>query len=192
MLFPYIHINYILIVTSLCLSVPCNWYCVGYNTNISPVFLMILNEFCQIKVLCHTKVCQPFFSPLCLSVLAINTGKTVASGERLAKAYDVTIQRYRKSHTKVKVNKMHNFGVWVYFLWNFKGTVSNCAHVWTHAPLNVHIKRCQKCDELRYPKVMTSCVLVRRVPGVSVLSTPWSRYYHFTSCDANIEKKTWH
>ena len=54
-----------------------------------------------------------------------NSRKSNKSGARLTKAYDVTIQRYRKSHVKYKTVKCIFCGVWVQnFVWNFKG------HLW--------------------------------------------------------------
>ena len=49
-----------------------------------------------------------------------------STGPRLTKAYDVTIQRYRNSHAKMKTIKCTFCGVWVHnFVWNFKGTLWN-------------------------------------------------------------------
>ena len=41
----------------------------------------------------------------------------VTPGACLTKAYDVTIQRYRKSHTKIKPCKMHIFAVYGFKIW---------------------------------------------------------------------------
>ena len=76
-------------------------------------------------------------------------------GERLTKAYDVTIQRYGKSHTKIKVSKMHILrskfcAKFESCLWNFSQNFEP-----THR---------KQFYELWYLRVMISYVLMRRSP----------------------------
>ena len=77
---------------------------------------------------------------------------------RLTKAFEVKIQRYRKSHTKIKVSKIHICCAWLQnFVLSFKGALWN----FTHNLKNIQRKICillgvKIFDQLWYPRVMTS------------------------------------
>ena len=73
------------------------------------------------------------------------------------KVYDITIWRYRKSHTKVEVIKMHICSVWIQILCE----ISKVPFEISHKTLNPHTAKYVfyeviKFDELCYRKVMTS------------------------------------
>ena len=86
-----------------------------------------------------------------------NTSKifiaTIQPGDRLSKAYDdVTIQRYRKSHTEINVNEMR---ILPCLGSNFYVKLRRCplkSHTdfWTHIPENMHFTMFQNFVELWY------------------------------------------
>ena len=92
---------------------------------------------------------------LCRSMAIAKT-----TGARLTKAYDLTIQIYHKY--KTKVNKMHNLRCMGcnFFVKFWRRPLKFGAHTQQNMPF----MRCKKLDELWYPRVVISEVLVRRVP----------------------------
>ena len=81
---------------------------------------------------CYEKQTKPENLVLLSVVLLIHTTtpkaviKSKESGACLSKAYDITIQRYHKSHTKIKLVKYIFCSVWVQnFVWNFNGVLWN-------------------------------------------------------------------
>ena len=88
------------------------------------------------------------------------------SGARLTKNYDVTIQRYRESNTKIKVSKMHILRcMGSKYCVKFKRcSLKFHTKFWTHILQNIHFTQCLNFDELRYLRVTISLVLVRRAP----------------------------
>ena len=75
-------------------------------------------------------------------------------GARLTKAYDVTIQRCRKSHAKIEDSKMHILRC---MSTKFCVKFQRCplkfhTKFWTHTPQNMYFMRCWKFDDLWYLK----------------------------------------
>ena len=68
----------------------------------------------------------------------------IASGARLTKAYDVTIQRYRNSHAKIEDSKIHILRCMGS---KFCVKFQRCplifhTKLWTHTPQNMHLTGC--------------------------------------------------
>ena len=75
-------------------------------------------------------------------------------GARLTKAYDVTIQRCRKSHVKIVDSKMHILRcMGSKFCVKFQRCpLKFHTKFWTHTQQNMHFMRCWKFDDLWYLK----------------------------------------
>ena len=95
-------------------------------------------------------------------------------------AYDVTIGKYRKSHTKLMSQKSIFCDVWVpNFVWKFqicplifqRFPLKFHTKFGTHAPYYLHFVGCWNFNELWYLSVMLSWVLVRQAPYLPEIDT---------------------
>ena len=111
------------------------------GTNFSEILIKILT-FSFKKM--HLKMSSGKWRPSCLGLNVLSQClATSLTGNCLIKAYDFTIQWYCKSHTEIKVSKMH---ILQCMCWK----VSKVSHEISHknTPHNMHFTRCQNFDKL--------------------------------------------
>ena len=112
-------------------------------------------RFLIMSSLVHTSLLYHVHS---VSMVAVWCLMFCDSGARLTKAYGITIQRYRKSHTKIKVSKM--LILWCMdskFCLKFQRFPFKFHKKFlTHTAQNMHFTRCWMFDNLWYLRVVTS------------------------------------